>query len=256
MSYFYWIVPAVVTLVAVASGGSKKGTTMIPLKMEKLTRVQARDFFERAFVDVFGREPEVQEEAMLLAQSAHETARWTRMPGWNWGGLKGKGNLGSMSALTKEGPGEGKSVVDGFRAYTDALAGCVDWLSLLKRRYGAALAGASAGDVRAFVSGLRSRGYFTGDVEPYVNSVRSMGREWIVELGGDVDPAKPKYFAMSGWRRAKLSELSQTHKDLAKFFLTQLSLGEHKIHGGVLYAAETHSNAAKGISVFFPDSVA
>ena len=245
--------------VLVAKKKGKKQVNVVPYKNETLTRAEARDYFERAFADTFGREPSIPEEAMLLAQSAHETAQWKKMPGWNWGGLKGSGNLGTMSARTREGSGAGVTVTDGFRAYTDPLAGALDWLSLLKRRYGAALAAAASGDVEAFVRGLKKVGYFTGDVAPYVASVRASGKKWVEELGGKaVSPpplpaTAPVYFSLAGWRRASDGELTPEQRSLAKVYLGELTkLGTYKVDNGALYAAETHSNAARGISVFLP----
>lgn len=153
-----------------------------------LGRLQAQTALEEAFPRVFGRAPSVLEVAILLAQSEHETGAWHHMCGpsaWNWGGLKGSGDAGSVELMTTEGAGDAAvRVVQKFRAYSSPAAGCADWLDLLKRCYPEALKRAQAGDAHGFVNALvgGSRKYFTGSPVEYSRRVTALAKRWLDEI--------------------------------------------------------------------------
>jgi len=153
-----------------------------------LGRQQAREALEKAFFEVFGAPPSKLETAILLAQSEHETEGWRHMCGpsaWNWGGIKGSGDAGSVELDTPEGSGDAKVIVkQRFRAYSSPAAGCADWLRVLKRAYPESLERAKAGDATGFVMALvgwRFK-YFTGSQSDYAKSVVAKAKIWLKEL--------------------------------------------------------------------------
>ena len=58
-----------------------------------------------------------------------------------------------------------------FRAYGSLEEAVADYMKLLRRRFGDALAAASAGETDVFVAALKKKGYFTGSLEEYKKSV-------------------------------------------------------------------------------------
>lgn len=241
-----------------------------------LTRTQARDAVRSAFLTLFGRAPENRELAILLAQSEHESGAWLAMWNYNWAGIKGAGDAGTVHLMTTEGHGaSARRVREPFRAYSSAAAGCVDWLKMLARpRYAACLDAARAGDAHGFVDALRpdlfgrgKLGYFTGDIRTYRAIVADLAERWMRDLEGaptapaatppsPTSPAKAPGVTVSipGYRRAKQSEVTIAMEDAAIKALRELKLGEYRICDGYALACETHSNAAKGISIFLPEA--
>ncbi len=249
----------------------------VPYKKTTLTRDEARGHVSRCFAELFGRNPEPQELALLLAQSEHETEAWQRMPNFNWAGIKAFKSWQSAGKdfrvlMTTEGKGaDAKRVPQPFRAYNSAAEGCKDWLSVLARLWPTAIAVARSGDATRFVAALKHDGvkgaYFTGDTLVYTKSVEALATKWRMSLMGHEEPAinpeaSPKplpaplpklYATVPGYHRAQQAEVTPEMIEAAKLALKELQLGEIRYRPGYALACETHSNAPKGISVFLPD---
>lgn len=146
-----------------------------------MTGEEAERSIRSAWKEVTGAEPSRETVALLWAQWAHETARGTRMFGYNFAGLKGTGPTGmSLRLRTIEGHDEtARAVREVFRAYPDAAHGARDWLQLLVRRYPDAVKAAEHGDAAGFVRGLRARSYFTGSEQVYRRAIEGLAREAI-----------------------------------------------------------------------------
>lgn len=149
----------------------------------RATAIEAFGALREACRRVLGREPTPNEALVLWAQSAHETAGWTRMPCWNPAGIKGSYKGAYFEAMTTEGAGaKARRVLQRFRAYPDLPSGMADWLDVLKRGYPLALKGAAEGDIEAFTNGLLegwgwSADYFTADPRAYLRATEAHARE-------------------------------------------------------------------------------
>lgn len=176
------------TLAILGAGGFwlyrhlKKDTIDMKPQRTPLAPEQARDTLEEAFQIVFKRSPSAQETAVLLAQSAHETAKWTKMYNWNWGGIKATKNQASTKLTTKEGEGSFERTISAnFAAYGNALSGAKEWLGLLSRKYQAALARAAAGDPAGYAEAIKKVGYFTGSLPAYAASMSRYYAEFMAD---------------------------------------------------------------------------
>jgi hypothetical protein len=99
---------------------------------------------------------------ILAAQSALETARWSRMYGWNTGNVTIGANVLPVLMWTRRG-------LD-FAVYGDLATGAADQVAYLaKHSGGRALAQAAAGDVAGFTQSLQAMGYAgpAGDYAAY-----------------------------------------------------------------------------------------
>lgn len=247
--------------------------TEVRYQKTTLTRPAARAAVQEAFTLVFGRAPGTRELAILLAQSEHETGAWRSMPNHNWGGIKAFSSWTSnprnlfVHLMTTEGHGAAaRRVSQPFRAYATAADGCRDWLETLARLWPEALSAARAGDVREFVERLgrgKKGAYFTGDPRVYVRSVEKLMERWLEEAEhspaseptrpeGTAPPPPPVTVSIPGYRRARQAEVTIEMENAALKALRSMDLGEHRIFDDFALAAETHSNARKGISVFLP----
>ncbi len=137
-----------------------------------------------AWVKVFGRLPDHDELTIVVAWSAHETARFKNAFNYNMGGLTAsrnyKGNYYSSPTHEYERQPDGtKKKVPRrrlFRAYPTLLAGFVALLSMLGEGYPQAVEGLRRGDVAAFVAGLlegwgKSLDWFTAPPHLYLAAV-------------------------------------------------------------------------------------
>jgi hypothetical protein len=136
-----------------------------------------------------GQSPSNEVLAVLTAQWAHENGQHGRgMYNFNFGGIKAAGHGNdtgwtgaSVRLLTTEDQNP-THVYRNFRAYGSARDGARDYLGVLMRVHGEAVARVvQSGRAEDYVRSLRN--YSTGDLEDYVRSVRSLTRaalrDWI-----------------------------------------------------------------------------
>jgi hypothetical protein len=175
-----------------------------------LSGTQASEAIRAAYTQVVGEPPSKGTLAILTSQWALETGQGKSMYNFNFAGIKGRGPEG-MTAVMSTREGYGASAVqikDGFRAYTSAEAGAKDYVSLLQRKYGAALEAAKAEQPERFAQELKVAGYYTGDPALYAKGVTQLANR-AMEYGFDAlgttsgaIAARPtplqSYFAPSG----------------------------------------------------------
>lgn len=165
---------------------AESGTVRVAPSRTPLSGTQASEAIRRAYTRVTGEEPSRGTLAILTSHWALETGQGQSMYNYNFAGIKGKGPEG-MTALmnTREGYGANTTHIrDGFRAYSSAEDGAVDYISLLQRRYGSALDAAKSERPSQFVEQLKAKGYFTGDPELYAKGVTQLANR-AMEHGFD-----------------------------------------------------------------------
>ncbi len=128
-----------------------------------ITTEQASSLIAGALQRMTGEPPSKESVAILTAQWAHETGRGASMYNYNFAGIKGASPAGlSVSQRTREGYGTSeRTITDNFRAYRTAEEGADDYVSLLSKRFPAALDAAKSGDPAGCVRALKQAGYFT-----------------------------------------------------------------------------------------------
>ncbi len=156
---------------------------LVAARRTHLSTEQASSALSSAWSEQFGEEPSEKTVAVLTAQWSHETGDGRSMFNFNFGGIKGKGPSGlSVNQRTKEGWGATeKTIRDNFRAYQSAQEGAGDYISLLKRRYPAAIEAAAQGEPGNFVRELKNGGYFTGNEASYVRSITQKTATYLGE---------------------------------------------------------------------------
>lgn len=161
---------------------ARVASTRTPLSAEQATSALAE-----AWSAVVGDEPGAGTLDVLTAHWAHETDHGRQMRNFNFAGLKGTGPSGlTAECSTREGYGATeRRIVDRFRAYTSPAEGARDYVSLLARRYPAAVDAARRGDPLAFSEALREGRYFTGDPRAYATRLAALsGQSGAGALGG------------------------------------------------------------------------
>ncbi len=162
------------------------GTVRVAPTRTALSGTQASEALKRAYARVTGEEPSRGTLAILTSHWALETGQGQSMYNYNFAGIKGRGPEGMTAVMnTREGYGANTTHIrDGFRAYSSAEDGAVDYISLLQRRYGSALEAAKSEQPDQFVEALKERGYFTGDPELYAKGVTQLANR-AMEHGFD-----------------------------------------------------------------------
>ncbi len=177
---------------------------LVPSTRPTATVPEAARAIAEAYERLFGRLPTQAELIILAAQSSHETAEWTAMPGYNVAGLKASlsGPHDYTELLTTEylaqpdGSQKAVRIVQRFRSYPSLEAGVYDWLSLLARGYPEAIEAARRGDLEGFVRGLqrgwgRGAKYFTSPFDAYLKAVRVRAEQishWPIAWADIVGP--------------------------------------------------------------------
>lgn len=188
----------------------KVEATRTPVTPEDLGRALAL-----AWLKLWGQMPGRKSIDLLLAQSAHETARWRSCMNWCLGNAKATARwdgdycerpcnelLGkalaedAVSRAGKRPDGTPDAVVTGsvatemivwfyppnpasrFRAFDTLEAGALDYLSILADRFSGAWGDVVAGEPTRFAQSLRALKYYTAPVETYAAALRSLAREY------------------------------------------------------------------------------
>lgn len=154
----------------------RRVTREVELTRTTATRAQMRDAIERAEQRLTGRTPSRALVDIVTAQACHETGNGRSMYNFNFGGIKGTSPSGMTAvSATHEWEGERRYRTQArFRAYESLDEGAEDFLSLLHRRYSAAITVADRGDVDAYAHALKQGGYFTGPEARYANDMRGL----------------------------------------------------------------------------------
>jgi len=157
-------------------GTSDPISSTVPPKLTPISGSEAARALRRAWTKTMQRAPSKDVVLVLTAHWAHETHGGRSMFNFNFGGIKGKGPDG-LSCVREAHEGSGyhvRALLDRFRVYRDAKEGAEDYLSLLMRKYPAAVEAAERGDVTDFVGALKRGGYFTGSEADYARSLSEL----------------------------------------------------------------------------------
>lgn len=155
---------------------TERTSVEVQLTRTPTARAEMRAALERAEQRLTGHAPSQSLLDLVTAQASLETGSGRSMYNFNFGGIKGTSPSG-MTAVSGTHEWEGNTryhTQAHFRAYASLDEGAQDYLSLLHRRYGAAVAAADMGDVDGFAHALKARGYFTGPEARYANDLRGL----------------------------------------------------------------------------------
>lgn len=172
-------------VVAKGQLAASTGQQVVPARTP-LSGTQAADAIASAYTAVVGEPPSQGTLAILTSHWALETGQGKSMYNFNFAGIKGRGPEGMTAVMsTREGYGANTvRIQDGFRAYTSAQAGAKDYVALLQRKFGSALAAARAEQPERFAQELKAGGYYTGDPTAYAKGVTQLANR-AMEYGFD-----------------------------------------------------------------------
>jgi len=176
------------------------GQAQLDAKNTPLTLDQAAQALADGYRQVAGQPPVAAVLELLLAQSGLETGNWTKLPNYNFGGIKMTSSTPYVQAfITPEGAGAAQKLyVLGFAAYESAADGAAAYLRVLQART-VWWTGLQSGDPETYVNALVSipgEHYFTGDPAAYLASVKAKATQFaelaqkyaVADPNADTDP--------------------------------------------------------------------
>ena len=183
-------------------------STELPDTLTHLSKQDALVTLYHAWVQLFGSEPKKESIYVLGAQGALEDGWWEKMHCYNFGNVKSVDGDGhdycffgcgeelplsvaqhavhdSPLVTVKRTYGSGTQQMVSvwiepkhpwcrFRAFSTALEGATDYISLLNKRFSKSWPAVLAGDPAQFVHLLKLQGYFTADESSYRNTLVSV----------------------------------------------------------------------------------
>jgi len=212
-----------------------------------LTPEQAGGLIAGALERQTGEPPSKETVAILTAQWAHETGRGASMFNYNFAGIKGTSPAGlSVMQRTREGYGASeRTITDGFRAYRTAEEGADDYVSLLQRRFPAALDAAKEGDPAGCVRALKQAGYFTGDEVAYTRSVTQMAREFAPD-SLDFAPANLPSLPVDYAALADGRDFGSSFSTSGTPFVNDAAMNDHILRAALRILAAPDKDDARG----------
>ena len=169
---------------AAATPIERSQRTEVEVQRTAVSRADLRGAIGRAHQKLTGRSASPALLDVLTAHASLETGSGGQMYNYNFGGIKGKSPMGETARMRTKEVYDGREVEvrDGFRAYRSLDDGALDYVRLMRDRFGGAVARAEAGDVDGFAHALKQAHYYTADESKYASALRG--------LAGKVDVAE------------------------------------------------------------------
>ena len=149
--------------------------TVLPPNNTTLTADEAAKALNAGYKKVTGKIPSSDVLALLMGQTALETANWQKMPNYNFGGMKAQSSDAYVQVFkTTEVINGITQVLDQkFAAFISAADGAAAYIKVLLSRQNWAN-GLHTGTPEGFVAGLASApAYFTADPSQYLAGLKS-----------------------------------------------------------------------------------
>ncbi len=148
--------------------------TEVEVQRTSVSRADLRGAIGRAHQKLTGRTPSPALLDVLTAHASLETGSGAQMYNFNFGGIKGASPSGETARMrTREViAGREIEVRDGFRSYRSLDDGALDYVRLMRERFGGAVGRAEAGDLDGFAHALKQAHYYTADESTYANALQ------------------------------------------------------------------------------------
>lgn len=169
-------------------------TREVEVQRTSVSRNDLRGAIGRAHEKVTGRAPSAALLDVLTAHASLETNSGAQMYNFNFGGIKGASPSGETARMrTKEVVGGREiEIRDGFRSYRSLDEGALDYVRLMRDRFGAAVTRAESGDVDGFAHALKQARYYTADESKYASALRGLSGKTDAASSLVIADARPR----------------------------------------------------------------
>lgn len=141
-----------------------------------VARADLRAAIGRAYHKLTGKAPSGSLLDTLTAHASLETGSGSQMYNYNFGGIKGRSPTGETARCRTKEVENGREIEirDGFRAYRTLDDGALDYVRLMRDRFGGAVSRAEAGDLDGFAHALKKAAYYTADETKYAAALHGL----------------------------------------------------------------------------------
>lgn len=148
----------------------------VEVQRTSVSRADLRGAIGRAHQKLTGHAPSPALLDVLTAHASLETGSGAQMYNFNFGGIKGRSPSGETARMRTREVIDGREIEvrDGFRSYRSLDEGAVDYVRLMRDRFGGAVARAEAGDLDGFAHALKQARYYTADESKYASALRGL----------------------------------------------------------------------------------
>lgn len=141
-----------------------------------VSRADLRAAIGRAHQRLTGHAPSAELLDVLTAHASLETASGAKMYNFNFGGIKGASPAGETARLRTREVIDGREleIRDGFRSYRSLDEGALDYVRLMRDRFGGAVSRAEVGDLSGFSRALKQARYYTANETEYTGALHRL----------------------------------------------------------------------------------
>jgi peptidoglycan hydrolase-like protein with peptidoglycan-binding domain len=172
--------PQTLGALGISAGAVVQQTTLPPFN-PVLQPSEAAQAINKGYQEVVGQVPSKEILGLMMGQTALETANWTKMPNYNFGGIKASSHdsyiqvfdttevINGVTTPMKQTFAAYKSAADGAAAYVKTLMSRQNWWN-----------GLHSGTPQGFVAGLTTQpAYFTADPAGYLAGLQSRMNSYL-----------------------------------------------------------------------------
>lgn len=154
----------------------RRQRTEVEVQRTPVSRADLRAAIGRAHQKLTGHAAPAALLDTLTAHASLETGSGAQMYNYNFGGIKGTSPSGETARMRTREVIEGREIEvrDGFRSYRSLDDGALDYVRLMRDRFGGAVARAEVGDVDGFAHALKQARYYTADESKYASALRGL----------------------------------------------------------------------------------
>ena len=154
----------------------RKQRTEVEVQRTSVSRADLRAAIGRAHQKLTGHAASPALLDTLTAHASLETGSGAQMYNYNFGGIKGASPSGETARMRTKEVIDGREIEvrDGFRAYRSLDDGALDYVRLMRDRFGSAVSRAELGDVDGFAHALKQARYYTADESKYASALRGL----------------------------------------------------------------------------------
>ena len=148
----------------------------VEVQRTSVSRTELRGAIGRAHQKLTGHAPSPALLDVLTAHASLETGSGAQMFNFNFGGIKGASPAGETARMRTREVIDGKEIEvrDGFRSYRSLDDGALDYVRLMRDRFGGAVARAESGDIDGFAHALKQARYYTADESKYAAALHRL----------------------------------------------------------------------------------
>lgn len=152
----------------------------VPRVDTPIGELEMAQVLRNGYLGVYGQVPSWETTGVAWAQCMLESGRGRRMWNHNFGNITAGSRWTGQYYVMKVPPPDPPTLK--FRSHASFHAGAKDYWTMLKSRYGNAVAAFAEGNPTKAAAELKARGYFTAELKPYAAAMAKLYKEFQTRI--------------------------------------------------------------------------